>query len=109
MPTSSKKGVSVEAQEKDGDSILNTVRELIKIRKEYPALSASSSQAFIERGYPAVYERSNGEQTVVVLINPSDRVITKEIEYSKAIKTQNALLSSGEITLNAQSFAILLK
>lgn len=109
LPTSNKVGQSVEAQENQSDSILNTVRDLVKIRKEYPALNVSSDQKFIEKGYPAVYERSNGEQTVVVLINPSDKILKREIKFSKVIKAQNAIINDKEIKLNAQSFVILLK
>ena len=109
LPTSCKKEQSVESQEQDANSILNTVRELIKIRKQYPALNASSNQTFIEKGYPAVFERSNGEQTVIVIVNPSNQTLKKKVSYSNVIKMQNAEISDGEITLNAQSFAILLK
>lgn len=109
LPTSCKKGQSVEAQEKCKDSILNVVKELIKIRKEYPALYVSSSQTFIEKGYPAIFERSNSEQTVTVLINPSNQSVARKLSYSKVIKSQNVIFSNDEITLNPQSFAILLK
>ena len=109
LPTSCKKEQSVESQEQDANSILNTVRELIKIRKQYPALNASSNQTFIEKGYPAVFERSNGEQTVIVIVNPSNQTLKKKVSYSNVIKMQNAEISDGEIILNAQSFAILLK
>lgn len=109
LPTSNKKNQSVEAQEKDQNSILNTVRELVKIRKTYPCLDADADQKFIETGYPAVYERTNGEQTIVVLINPADKPVKRTVEFRKVIKCQNVQLNANELTLNAQSFAILLK
>ena len=109
MPTSNKKNQSVEAQDKDENSILNTVRELVKIRKTYPCLDADADQKFIETGYPAVYERTNGEQTIVVLINPADKPVKRTVEFRKVIKCQNVQLNANELTLNAQSFAILLK
>lgn len=62
LSASEKKGQSVEAQEKDENSILNTVKDLIRIRKKYPALYANSSQTFLETGYPAIFERSDGTQ-----------------------------------------------
>lgn len=109
LPTSSKEKQSVEAQNDDKNSILNTVRDLIKIRKAYPAFNVSSEQKFIEKGYPAVYERSNGAQTAVVLINPSDKEVRRTVEYSKILKTQNVEINGNELTLKGQSFAILLK
>ncbi len=109
LPTSEKVGQSVEAQEKDKNSILNTVRELIKIRKSYPALNVSCDQKFIEKGYPAIYERTNGEQTIIVLLNPADRDVRRTVEFSKVIKAQNTIITGNEIVLKGQSFAILLK
>ena len=109
LPTSKKKGQSVESQLKDENSILNCVKDLIKIRKKYSALNASASQVFIDKGYPAIYERTDGKQTVIVMINPSNKPIVKKFKFGKVIKLQNADVNNGEIILNAQSFAILLK
>ncbi len=107
LPVSEKRGQSVEAQERSERSILNTVRELIAIRKKYPALHALSEQTFLETGYPAVYRRKKGEQSVIVLLNPSDRTVCRTLRFCSVIKTQNAEICGDEITLGAQSFAIL--
>ena len=109
LPTSKTKGQSVQEQENDGNSILNTVRRLIKIRKEFPALNATSEQRFIEKGYPAVYERTDGDKTILILINPSNNVIEKAVKYTNVIYSQNTQFDGAKITLNNQSFAILLK
>jgi maltose alpha-D-glucosyltransferase/alpha-amylase len=109
LPTDKKKGRSVEAQLKDENSVLNAVKELIKIRKLYPALNASSDQKFVEKGYPAVYERSNGDQTIIVLINPSNKPINRTVEFDRVLKAQNVEIKQNQITLKEQSFAILLK
>lgn len=109
LPPSKKKGRSVEAQVGDKNSILETVRDLIKIRKEYPALHVGAKQTFLETGYPAVYERSSEDQTIIVLLNPSNEKVKRTIEYTRTIKTQNVDIVGDEITLGAQSFAILLK
>lgn len=109
LPVSNKKGQSVAAQKDNDDSILNTVRALIEIRKNYSALNSDSEQKFIETGYPAIYERTDGKQTITVYINPSNKEIKRKIKYIKAIKLQNAEISGDTITLKGQSFAILLK
>lgn len=109
LPTSKKKEKSVEAQEKDEKSILNCVKELIEIRKGYSALNASSKQNFIETNYPAVFERTDGKKTIIVLINPTNNSFIKKVQYSKVLKAQNTVINNEEITLNAQSFVILLK
>ena len=82
---------------------------MIRIRKEYSALNVSSSQRFIEKNYPAIFERTDGKDTIIVLINPADKEVKREIEHSKVIKEQNAEIVGNKITLKAQSFAILLK
>ncbi len=108
LPVAKKKGQSVSVQKEDKNSIYNCVKDLIRIRKSYPALNASSAQTFIETGYPAVFVRTLGDEQITVLINPSNKVITRKVNYKKVIKSQNADIRGDNITLNAQSFAILL-
>ncbi len=109
LPVSRKKGASVSAQAEDGNSILSTVRELIRIRKEHPSLSACADQKFIETGYPAVYERSNGAETVVVMINPSDREMERDCNCSKVLLAQNAEITGKKVRLMPQSFVVMVK
>lgn len=108
LPVSNKKGQSVAAQEDDAYSILNTVRELIKIRKNYPALNADSKQKFIETGYPAVYERTDGKKTIRVYINPSDKTVKRFCLIKEVLLLQNAEIKGGDIVLKNQSFAIVI-
>lgn len=109
LPVSGKKGISVAEQTDDSASILNTVRSLIRIRKEYPALFANAEQRFTETGYPAVYERSSGDQTVVVMVNPSNEEQERTCRHSKMLLAQNAEVTGEKIKLNGQSFVLLLK
>lgn len=109
LPVSKDKGVSVEAQEKDETSILNVVRELVKIRKTYPALFVTADQKFIEIGYPAVFERTDGKQTMVIMINPSNKTVERTCDHSKVVISQNTDIDGNKIKLNAQSFVMLLK
>lgn len=107
LPTSNKKGQSVEEQLADPDSILNCAKELIALRKTCPALFTSANQTFLETGYPAVYTREGGGQKITVLLNPSNEVYTREVTHSKVLKAQNTDVSGNTITLKPQSFAIL--
>lgn len=109
LPVSKQKNISVEAQEKDENSLLNTVRKLVKIRKEYPCFYASSAQKFIETGYPAVIERTDGKTTAVVLVNPSDNTYEREIAFDKNLAAVNCEFAGDKIILKPQSFAILIK
>lgn len=109
LPTSKKKGQSVDAQLKDKNSILNCVKELIKIRKKYSAFNVSSEQTFIEKGYPAIYERTDKKQTIIVLLNPSNNAIERTVKFTKVIMLQNTEIVGDVIKLRNQSFAILLR
>ncbi len=108
LPTSKKQGQSVEFQLNDDNSILNCVKDLVKIRKEYSALNVSSEQKFIEKGYPAIYERTDGNQTIIVLLNPSDKTIERIVKFRKVLKAQNIEICGDVIRLKNQSFAIML-
>jgi maltose alpha-D-glucosyltransferase/alpha-amylase len=65
---------NVAAQEKSGRSLLNTVRRLVALRREHPALGADG--AFVplyakKKQYPLAYLRRRGRQQVLVAVNPS--------------------------------------
>lgn len=109
LPASPKKGATVEAQTAKEDSIYCTVRKLIGLRKTCPCLFADAGQTFLETGYPAVYERSDGKDTVMVMINPSDKELERSCEHSKILLSQNAEAENSTIRLKAQSFIILQK
>ncbi len=107
LPVNAEISQSVESQEKDENSLLNTVRELIAIRKQYSCLNADGEFNVVNDGYPFVYERKDANHTIIVAINPSDREYEKEIKHSKVIKSVNAKISGSSIKLGAQSFVIL--
>lgn len=100
---------SVESQEKDGSSLLNTVRKLIALRKKYSCLNADGDFKAIEDGYPFVYERSDACGTIIVAINPSDKVYERKFEYKEILLSENCKVEKDKITLSAQSYVILKK
>jgi len=89
----------VASEEGDPDSLLNFVRSLIAFRKQHPALWPTS--AFVPiyalpNKYPFIFARSDGEETLVVVINPSRE--TKTVTIRGEIKTPYSLaLGSGTI------------
>jgi maltose alpha-D-glucosyltransferase/alpha-amylase len=109
LPVSNKKGKSVESQENDSKSLLNIVRELIKIRKIYSCLNADANQKFIEYGYPGVFTRTDGNQTIIVCVNPSNNIVERDFEIDKVLLSNNADIIGNKIVLKSQSFAILLE
>jgi maltose alpha-D-glucosyltransferase/alpha-amylase len=65
---------TVEAQQADPGSILNTVRGLIALRQAHPALQASGTfTAIVARsgGLPFVYERTGNGERILVAVNPA--------------------------------------
>ena len=70
MAASFREDITVEAQQKDKDSILNFYKKLIAIRKEYPVV-AKGEISFLETEEDKVliYQRSLGEQQLIVFCN----------------------------------------
>ncbi len=67
--------ITVESQDKDPESILNWTRELIALRKSSEALWADSKFIPIfneSQPYPMVYLRSNGKETFLIALNPTE-------------------------------------
>ncbi len=65
----------VSEQEADPDSLYNTVKQLIKLRKEHMGLSNTASFEFVEvsdESYPLAYKRGTGDESYLVVINPKD-------------------------------------
>ncbi|MGL4412446.1 MAG: alpha-amylase family glycosyl hydrolase [Bacteroidales bacterium] len=77
---------NVKSQEGDPNSTLNYVRKLLSLREEYPALACRGNIEFITKGdnpYPMIYERSVGDERIIVCINPTGRDIRTTREYDK--------------------------
>jgi maltose alpha-D-glucosyltransferase/alpha-amylase len=78
---------NVEDQQNQEDSLLNTVRNLIRLRKQNPALQASGDfiPIYAEEGrYPFVYFRSAGKNKVLIAVNPSSRSATASFKLPTA-------------------------
>jgi len=108
LPTDSRKGApTVSGQEKEKDSLLSFVKEMIALHKKHPAFWVSGQFEVLMAGYPFMYERTDGEDKFFIAINPSGRrhicdwVKPKEILYS-----QNAEVKENELILNGVSFVI---
>ena len=106
LPVNEDQNQSVESQEKDANSLLNTIRRLIEIRKAYSCLNADGDFKVIEDEYPFIYKRTDKNGSITVLINPSDNVYKRELDFKKVIYLTNSSVSGKEIMLFAQSFAI---
>ena len=107
LPTDSRKGApTVEAQKNDPESLLSFVKALIKLKKETPALWADAPINVLNTGYPFVFERTDGEKTLVIAINPADKTVLLPLENVKPLFVQNASCADGALTMHSFSFMI---
>jgi maltose alpha-D-glucosyltransferase/alpha-amylase len=78
---------NVEAQERDTSSLLNRVRKLIRLKHTEPALAAYAEFVPLyakKNGYPLVYARASGQQTLLVVFNPAAAAATAEFAFPMA-------------------------
>ena len=90
---------------KTPDSLWHEIQKLIKIRRDSPALCASGTIEFIycePEKYPLVYLRSDGNDKILIALNPSKENVSckcpyglKETIYTlgDTIKLENNVLS----------------
>ena len=59
------------SQSADENSLRSEVKRIIAVRMANPALQSNGKIEFISDGYPLVYKRTAGAQSIAVIINPS--------------------------------------
>ena len=107
LPVDSRENApTVESQQSDENSLYNTVKNIIRIRKENPDLCGNGDFEVLyaeEKKYPFIFRRGS----FVIAVNPSANTVTvpfafdvKEVVYSIG----NAEFTSGKITLDGQSY-----
>ena len=109
LPVNGEKTQSVEEQESRENSLLNTIKQLIRLRNENAALNADSDLKILRcdnGGYPLVYKRTDGERSFVIAINPSKNEVDINL-YGDVILSQNCRKDSKKLTLCDKSFAIM--
>lgn len=82
---------NVESEMANPSSLLNFNRRLLQLRKEFPALGTRGNIRFLyaeDKKYPLVYERSEGDQKFLVVINPSGTEARVSIPYDVSGKTK---------------------
>ncbi len=65
---------NVAEEEKDPNSLLNSVKGLIQLKKTEPALAAYAEFVpvfALENTYPFIFARAAGEETIIAFFNPS--------------------------------------
>ena len=98
---------TVSSQEKDEDSLLNTVRRILALRTDHEDLQSDAKLTFIctEPDRPLVYQRGS----LFVAINPRGvkSSLKKELPIGeKLFEIGDAFYDKGELTLAPQSFGV---
>lgn len=114
LPTDDREDApTVEGQMQKADSLLQTVRTLIALRKSSPALEADGETIFLNHenhGYPLVYTRSLGEETYLICLNPTDSLqkfyLSDMGMYDTVAESSHATYSEDQIILSRISFWI---
>lgn len=106
-------GENVAHQLAAENSLLNTTKALIQLRKSSHALSAGGDVEFLNRennGYPMVYRRKGNDGSYVICINPTDREqsFVCDLEGASVVmENKPAVFGKEGIRLTPISFAIL--
>ena len=86
---------TVERQMADPDSIYHEVKKLIAIRQSENVLQSEAKIEFLyceEKAYPLAYRRTDGKDSVLVVINPSG----KEVGFAYDGKLGDVLYQNGD-------------
>ncbi len=100
---------TVEAQEKDPDSLLNTVRQVLSLRHKESDLQADAAFEVVcsEPDRPFVYRRGK----LVCAVNPTGAALSvqlpADVKGEILFKTGEVLTEDGMLKTAAQTFAIL--
>lgn len=76
---------TVKNQLQNKNSLWYEIQKIIKIRQENSALQSLGEIEFLETGYPLVYTRTDENQKITVIINPSKDEKTVNIKPGKII------------------------
>ncbi len=101
---------NVADQENDPNSLLNKTRALIALKKQEAALTAYAEFVPVfasENKYPFIYARASGDEVILCIFNPADRV--EKAQFKLNIKVKKAVLLAGDkctMNIKGQDFNI---
>jgi glycosidase len=88
---------TVAEQEESTTSLLNNTRKLIALKKKEAALTAYAEFVPVyakENTYPFVYARASGNEVILCIFNPANRI--EKADFRLNFKTKGAILLSGD-------------
>ena len=113
LPVDTENGLlTVEAQDNDKNSMLNFVRQLTALRHSSKALGNDGDWQLLSnvcQPYPMIYQRTSGNETYIIALNPSGKKVSVSLSIGKAqpvMVSGKASLNKNKISLNAFTAAI---
>lgn len=103
---------TVEDQLQDDSSILNEIKRLVTTRKAHSALENTASIDFLTDTYPLCYRRKSSDESILVIINPSDKEVKIPVEINGEIiyylggLCQNTVSDGQKITVTGSNITI---
>ncbi|MDD2962182.1 MAG: alpha-amylase family glycosyl hydrolase [Muribaculaceae bacterium] len=112
---------NVAQQQNDSNSLLNYVKRLLDLRTRYPELACRGDIEFLHSSsshYPLIYERTKGNERILVCINPtakelkSSRSVSRKINSISALNevccggTQKIKIYKNKITISSPKFSV---
>ena len=95
---------NVKTQSKDENSLMNTLKRMLAIRKAYPQLGSEAKLEVICKTYPIVLKLNGETEDFYALINPSARAYTLSIANAKTLEMNNTQQNGDSFTLGGESF-----
>lgn len=105
LPVSKKASASVESQAENENSLLNTVKNLVALKKNNDCFDFDAKIQMQSMAYPLVYTREKNGKKVLVAINPTNNVYVLDNKIGTVKMKVNAK-TEGKITLLKQGFVI---
>lgn len=93
--------LTVEAQEKDPNSVLNFTRKLIRLRHDHPALANDGDWETIsdpDKPYPWIYKREANGEKYIIAVNPGNAKASAIIDAG-AKQNLQPLLVNGKASV----------
>ena len=112
-------GGALTVEEQDGveGSLLEFTRELTTLRHTTRALGNGADWRLlsdVRKAYPMVYERSDGKECCIVVLNPSGKKVTATIpmldgKYKNLLHTGKVNIGNGKVSAEGVSAAIFIE
>lgn len=100
------KRVNCEVMEKDNNSLTNTVKSLVDIKRKYLAeFSLDSDFELLSDTYPVVFKRKKNNKSFICAVNPSDRHYTIDLpEGSQVLISNNVQFENSKAKMCGVSY-----